>query len=72
MNKVISEKLKILRYKNNLSQKQLCDKLNENGCFIKRCAYANYEIGKRTIPYDILVALVNFYGISADYLLGIK
>ena len=72
MNKVISEKLKFLRKKNNLTQTQLCNKLNENGYLIKRCAYANYEIGKRTVPYEVLVALVNFYGTSADYILGIK
>lgn len=72
MNRIISEKLKFLRNKNNLSQNQLCIKLNENGCIINRCAYANYELGKRTVPYNILVALVKFYGISADYILGIK
>ena len=34
-------------------------------------AYANYELGQRDIPTDILIALAQFYKTSTDYILGL-
>ncbi len=34
-------------------------------------AYGNYENGKRALPLEQLVKLCNFYGVSADYILGL-
>ena len=33
--------------------------------------YSNYEMGKRDIPTDVLIALADYYHTSIDYLLGI-
>ena len=34
-------------------------------------AYGNYENGKRALPLEQLTKLCNFYGVSADYILGL-
>ena len=34
--------------------------------------YAYYESGQRTVPPEVLIALANFYGGCADYILGRK
>lgn len=33
--------------------------------------YSNYEKGHTSLPLDYLVKLAKFYGVSADYLLGL-
>lgn len=38
---------------------------------IDQRVYSNYEIGKRQIPIDHLIALAIFYGTSLDYLVGL-
>lgn len=32
--------------------------------------YAQYENGKRTIPFDRVIELAEFYGVSLDYIAG--
>lgn len=71
MNNIISENLKQLRKKNNFTQYQLCEKMKSYGCNISRTTYTKYECGKRTVPYDVLIAIVHIYNVSADYILGL-
>jgi len=59
-------RLKELREKYNLSQKEISNILN-----VSQVAYSYYEKGKRSIPVDILIALADYYETSIDYLLGI-
>lgn len=33
--------------------------------------YGKYEAGKRPLPIDRLYVLCNYYGVSADYILGL-
>ena len=51
-----------------------CDKKQEDIANILNCkqqAYSNYEIGKRALPYEMLICLADYYETSADYILGI-
>jgi len=64
MNK-LSERLKELRTEQGLTLKQLSGELS-----IPLQTYANYEHGTRELPIDLLVAICDFYNISADYLIG--
>lgn len=57
-------RLKNLREDNDLTQTQIAQYLN-----ISQVAYSYYEIGKRSIPLDIIIELANFYKTSVDYLL---
>lgn len=33
--------------------------------------YSQYELGKRDIPTEVLIALAKYYNTSTDYLLGL-
>lgn len=59
------EKLKLLRNKRGLSQKELTDRLNLN-----RSTYARYETSTTQPDYDTLKKLADFFNVSTDYLLG--
>ena len=58
-------RLKEIREKNNLLQKDVAKCLN-----IKQQQYSEYEIGKRVIPITYLSKLADFYDVSIDYLLN--
>ena len=58
-------RIKDLREDNDLTQKQLSQFLN-----VSQVAYSYYEIGKRSLPLDLLCKLADFYNCSTDYLLG--
>ena len=60
-------RLKELRLKNNLTQKEIADYLN-----IKQNTYSQYENGKRQVPTEIYMRLADYYDVSLDYLLGRK
>lgn len=62
---MIAEKIKKLRLNENLTQKQLAEKIQSTSKNI--WAYEN-EIA--TPPADILLRLANFFDVSVDYLLG--
>ena len=66
-NKVWTDRMLYLRVLNNLTQAEVARVLN-----ISQVAYRMYEMGKRRIPVDKLVALARFYHVSVDYLVGIK
>lgn len=62
----IGQRIKQHRLKLEYTQKQLADKI---GLTPKMISF--YENGERTPPIDILLKLVQIFGVSADYLLGI-
>ena len=56
-----------LRQDNDLSQKKVADMLG-----VAQTTYSQYELEKRPMPIDYLIALCKFYNVSADYLLGLS
>lgn len=56
--------LKDLREDNELGQEDISKVLN-----ITRQKYSLYELGKRTLPIDLLKQLAEFYNTSTDYIL---
>ena len=60
-------RLRELREKKRLSQQQLADWLG-----LTRSSISNYENYTQTPPADTLVSLADIYGVSVDYLLGVK
>ena len=60
-------RLRELREKKRLSQQQLADWLG-----LTRSSISNYENNTQTPPADTLVCLADIYGVSVDYLLGVK
>ena len=61
----LAEKLKNLRLKRKVSQKELADCLNVSPSII-----SGYELGDRTPSAEKLLALAYFYNCSVDDLLG--
>lgn len=72
MNKKIAEKIRKLRISRKLTQQKLCNKLFEQGYYIKRNTYTRYESGNRTIPYELICHIAIYYNVSTDYLLGLE
>ncbi|MDQ2087404.1 helix-turn-helix transcriptional regulator [Herbivorax sp. ANBcel31] len=60
-----STMIKQLREEKGLSQKDIAEYLG-----ITRQAIASYELAKREPDYEILHKLADYFGVSADYLLG--
>ncbi len=60
------QRIRDLREDKDLKQKDLAEYLN-----CSQVCYSYYEIGKREIPAEVLIALSKFYGVSVDYLLGL-
>lgn len=58
--------MKELREDNDLKQEAVANYLN-----ITRQQYSLYETGKRDLPIELLKSLCSYYGISADYILGL-
>lgn len=61
----LPEKLKALRLKTGLTQKQVSDRLGVSPAII-----SGYETGERTPSTEVLLALSYLYNCSTDYLLG--
>ncbi len=62
-----AERMRNLRQDNDLSQKTVADMLG-----IAQTTYSQYELEKRPMPIDYLIALCKFYNVSADYMLGLS
>ena len=60
------QRIRDLREDRDLPQKELAAYLN-----CSQVSYSYYEIGKRTIPPEVLIALAAYHGVSVDYLLGL-
>ena len=65
MIKGLPEKLKLLRTKSNLSQKEAANRLG-----ISPSIVSSYETGERAPSTENLLALSRLYRCSTDYLLG--
>jgi len=61
------EKLKKLRKAKGATLKQAADEIG-----VSLSAYSNYEQGIREPSYEILKKICIYYGVSADYLLGLE
>lgn len=57
-------RIRNLREDNDLTQNELSKYLN-----ISQVAYSYYELGRRTIPLELVSKLADYYNTSVDYLL---
>ena len=62
---VFQERLKALRQKKDIMQKDVALALN-----ISRQVYNNYELGKREPDFETISRLADFFEVTTDYLLG--
>ena len=60
------ERIKDLREDNDLTQEQVAKLLG-----IAQTTYSQYENHKRAMPVEHIMTLCSYYGVSADYLLGL-
>lgn len=65
MNKDFPRILKLLRKERGMRQKEAADSLG-----VAQALLSHYENGKRECGLDFLIQAADFYGVSADYLLG--
>lgn len=61
-----SQRLRDLREDRDLSQEEVAKILNTTQSY-----YAQYENGKRELPFSRAIELAKFYNVSLDYLAGI-
>ena len=61
------KRIRELREDNDLTQKQMAEKLN-----CSQQVYSNYELGQRDIPTDILIKLAKIHHVSTDYILELS
>ena len=57
--------LRVIRESHNISQRKLAACI---GC--SSVVYSRYEVGSRTIPWEVLVRLADYYNVAVDYLIG--
>lgn len=60
-------RLKDLREDKDLLQKEVAKKLG-----ISQQYYSQYEMGKYTMPIELLIILSQEYNVSLDYLVGLS
>lgn len=60
-------RIRDLREDRDLSQADVAKMLH-----VSQSTYSRYESGVLDVPSAVLVALATFYGVSVDYLLGLK
>lgn len=58
-------RIKELREERHLTQKELAEILE-----MQLTQYRRYENGERPVPFDFVVKLADFYGVSLDYIAG--
>ena len=63
---IMTNRLRDLRSDKDLKQKDVADYLN-----CTQVTYSRYELGKRDIPTEVLIALAKFYNTTTDYILGL-
>ena len=61
------ERMRDLREDHDLTQTDIAKMLG-----IAQTTYSQYELYKRPMPIEYLVALCKYYGVSADYMLGLS
>lgn len=62
----LSEKLRELRVKSHLTQRQLAELLG-----VHKSIVSFYELGYRLPSYDILIRYASIFHVSMDYLFGL-
>lgn len=62
---MIFQNIRNLREDNDKTQQELADYLH-----IKQTTYSKYELGKISIPIEVLIKLADYYDVTVDYLLG--
>lgn len=65
--KIFAERLKELRTEKNLSIRKLAEKLD-----ISASVLSAYEADKSEATGPMIIKLAEFYGVTADYLLGLE
>lgn len=60
------QRLRDLREDNDKTQQEIADYLGTS-----QTMYARYERGANELPIRHLIALCKYYGVSADYILGL-
>lgn len=63
---MLTNRLRDLRTDKDLKQRDLAEYLN-----CSQVAYSRYELGRRDIPNEVLIALAKFYNTTTDYILGL-
>ena len=63
---ILGKRLKELRKEKGLTQKEVANILG-----IHSVTYLHYEKDEREPPLKILAEMATFFGVSADYLLGL-
>lgn len=63
----LGERLKVLRNKKGLTQKQLGDLIHKS-----KAAVGSYEQGVQSPPTDVLISLARIFHVSLDNLVGFK
>ena len=58
-------RIKVLREEHHLTQKNLAEILE-----MQLTQYRRYENGERPLPFDFVVRLADFYGVTLDYIAG--
>lgn len=58
-------RIKELREERHLTQRQLAEIME-----MQLTQYRRYENGERPIPFDFVVKLADFYGVTLDYIAG--
>lgn len=62
----IGDRIRELRVDRDLTQANIANILKTSQSY-----YSEYEHGKRAIPIQHIITLCLFYGVSADYILGL-
>ena len=60
------KRIRDLREDRDLNQAQIAAILN-----VSQPTYSRYESGRLDLPSEALITLAKFYGVTADYILGI-
>ena len=63
----ITERLRQIRTQRGFSQMDIANVLD-----MQQQQYSRYELGTNEIPVRHVITLCKFYGISSDWLLGLK
>lgn len=64
---ILGKRLKELRIEQKLSQREVADALGLNSV-----TYLHYEKAQREPPLSVLADMAEFFGVSVDYLLGLR
>lgn len=63
---ILAERMKLLRKEADIKQESMAEQLG-----LSMSAYRRYENGTREPMAPTIVALARYFGVSADYLLGL-